>query len=85
MGGVMTRPDVNDARRFPPSLKPETRPNAQAATSGASAKRVKRAASSKLREVCVVPQPKGLSTTSPEFWKEFNRVSCSSKMSLADI
>src|SRR6266550_3561245 len=42
MGGVMTRPEVNDARRFPPSLKPETRPNAQAATSGASAKRVKR-------------------------------------------
>ena len=41
----MTRPDVNDARRFPPSLKPEIRPNAQAATSGASARRLKRAAS----------------------------------------
>jgi len=38
--GVITRPEVNDARRFPPSLKPDIRPNKQAATSGANASRL---------------------------------------------
>src|SRR5260370_11689918 len=38
--GVMRRPEVNDAIRLPPSLKPETRPNKPAAASGATAARL---------------------------------------------
>jgi uncharacterized OsmC-like protein len=45
----MTRPEVNDARRFPPSLKPEIRPNKHAATSGATASRLNRAHRSRAR------------------------------------
>src|SRR6266852_9369808 len=36
----MRRPEVNDAIRLPPSLKPETRPNKPAAASGATAARL---------------------------------------------
>ena len=35
--GLITRPDVNEAIKLPPSLKPETSPNIAAATSGAIA------------------------------------------------
>jgi hypothetical protein len=45
----MTRPEVNDARRFPPSLKPEIRPNKHAATSGATASRLNRGHRSRAR------------------------------------
>src|SRR6266849_4188532 len=38
--GVIRRPEVNDAIRLPPSLKPETRPNKPAAASGATAARL---------------------------------------------
>src|SRR5260370_20761057 len=38
--GVMRRPEVNDAIRLPPSLKPETSPNKPAAASGATAARL---------------------------------------------
>jgi hypothetical protein len=45
MGGVITRPEVKEARRFPPSLKPEITAKAHAATSGAADSRLKRIAS----------------------------------------
>src|ERR1700730_7702866 len=39
--GVTTRPEVKDAIRLPPSLKPETSPNIEAAINGAIASKFK--------------------------------------------
>ena len=39
--GLITRPDVNDPIKLPPSLKPDTSPNSEAATKGPIASRFK--------------------------------------------
>src|SRR5258708_40156211 len=41
IGGVIMRPDVNEASRLPPSLNPEIRPNKHGAMSASATSRLK--------------------------------------------